>query len=216
MTEPGRRAWNPGLPSVYDRVAEPYARQFFDELDRKPFDRERLGRFAAQVAGRGPVCDLGCGPGHVGRYVGQRGVCAVGLDLSAGMLAEARRLSPEMAFVQGDLRALPLAAGSLAGAVAFYSLIHLERAEAPRALGEIFRVLRPGGRALVAVHGGAGEVHADDWFGRGVSVDATLFEPGELAMQMTEAGFRLEDVTARDPYPFEYPTQRVYLSGSKP
>jgi len=75
------------------------------------------------------VCDVGCGPGHVGRYLTERSVNVFGLDLSPEMVALARRLNPSMRFEQGDLRALGLPDASLAGIVAFYSLIHLERAE---------------------------------------------------------------------------------------
>ena len=128
--EPQR--WNPDLPGTYDRVARPYAEQFFDELDRKPFDRELLDRFAARVKGRGRVCDVGCGPGHVGRYLADRGVDVFGLDLSPAMVVLARELNPTMTFAQGDMRALALPGASLAGIVAFYSLIHLER---PSAVG---------------------------------------------------------------------------------
>ena len=38
------RRWNPDLAGTYDRVAKPYAEQFFTELDRKPFDRALLDR----------------------------------------------------------------------------------------------------------------------------------------------------------------------------
>src|SRR5438128_10753053 len=170
--------WNPDLAGTYDRVAEPYGEQFFDELARKPFDRELLDRFAARLSGRGLVCDVGCGPGHVGRYLTERGVDVFGLDLSSEMVALARRRNPSMRFEQGDLRALGLPDASLAGIVAFYSLIHLERAEIASALTELARVLVPGGLILIAFHGGDGSVHADDWFGRGVSIDATLYPTG--------------------------------------
>src|SRR5439155_313770 len=79
--------WNPDLAGTYDRVAAPYGEQFFDELARKPFDRELLDRFAARLSGRGLVCDVGCGPGHVGRYLAERGVDVFGLDLSTDMAA---------------------------------------------------------------------------------------------------------------------------------
>src|SRR5439155_15857605 len=82
------------LAAKYDRVAEKYAAAFFDELERKPFDRALLDRFAAAVAGRGRVCDVGCGPGHVGRYLAARGVEVFGLDLSPRMVELARRLNP--------------------------------------------------------------------------------------------------------------------------
>ena len=170
--EPPR--WNPDLAGTYDRVASRYGEQFFHELDLKPFDRELLDRFAARMRGRGRVCNVGCGPGHVGRYLVERGVDAFGLDLSSGMVALARDLNPAMRFAQGDMRALPLSDASLAGFVAFYSLIHLERGAAGSVLTELTRVLIPGGLLLLAFHGGEGEVHADDWFGRGVSRRARL------------------------------------------
>ncbi len=42
-----------------------------------------------------------------------------------------------------------------------------------QALGEMAGVLIPGGTLLLAFHGAEGEAHAEDWFGRGVSIDAT-------------------------------------------
>ena len=213
MVEPLR--WNPDLAGTYDRVAEPYAQKFFDELAHKPFDRELLDRFAARVRGRGRVCDVGCGPGHVGRYLAERGVDVYGLDLSPAMVALARRLNPGMQFEQGDLRALSLPDSSLAGAVAFYSLIHLERSALPGVLRELARVLVSGGLVLIGFHGGDGEVHADDWFGRGVSIDATLHQPAGMAAAMDGAGFGVDAITTRAPYEFEYPTTRVYAAGVK-
>ncbi|MBI2158808.1 MAG: class I SAM-dependent methyltransferase [Candidatus Rokubacteria bacterium] len=210
----GRR-WNPDLAATYDRVARAYADQFFTELDRKPFDRELLDRFAAILKGRGRVCDVGCGPGHVGRYLAERGVDVFGLDLSLGMVALARDLNPAMRFGQGDMLALDFPDGALGGIVAFYSLIHLERAAVTRALAEMARVLIPGGALLLAFHGGEGEVHAEDWFGCGVSIDATLFQPGEMAAYMEQAGFEVEEIVTREPYEFEYPSQRVYARGTK-
>jgi SAM-dependent methyltransferase len=209
------RRWNPDLAGTYDRVARPYGEQFFHELDLKPFDRELLDRFAARMRGRGRVCDVGCGPGHVGRYLVERGVDAFGLDLSSGMVALARDLNPAMKFLLGDMRALPLSDTSLAGIVAFYSPIHLERGAVVGALTEFTRVLMPGGLLLLAFHGGEGEVHADDWFGRGVSIDATLYQPTEMATYMTRAGLDVETITTRAPYEFEYQTTRVYAAGVK-
>jgi trans-aconitate methyltransferase len=53
----------------FDRVAAEYAHRIYGELDHKPLDRELLDRFAVQVQRIGSVCDLGCGPGHVTRYL---------------------------------------------------------------------------------------------------------------------------------------------------
>jgi len=57
------------ISESYDRLADEYSRRIFHELQQKPFDRELLDRFAKEMVGRGEVCDMGCGPGHVARYL---------------------------------------------------------------------------------------------------------------------------------------------------
>jgi trans-aconitate methyltransferase len=90
----------------YDAVADEYARRIADELAHKPFDRELLDRFAERVGTRRRVCDVGCGPGHVARYLHERGVDVFGLDLWPRMVEIARRLNPDIDFVVGDMQAL--------------------------------------------------------------------------------------------------------------
>src|SRR5436190_20396397 len=105
--------------ACYDAVAREYAERFAGELAHKPLDRELLGRFASEVRGRGEVYDLGCGPGHTTAFLHALGARVRGLDLSAGLVAEARHRNPGIDFGQGDMLALPLADASLAGVVAF-------------------------------------------------------------------------------------------------
>ena len=78
------------LQQSYDRLAEEYARRIFYELAGKPLDRALLDRFAARVKDIGPVCDIGCGPGQVARYLADCGVEVTGIDLSEKMLEQAR------------------------------------------------------------------------------------------------------------------------------
>jgi SAM-dependent methyltransferase len=86
----------------------------FNALQHKPFDRELLNRFAAEVVGRGEVCDMGCGPGHVARYLRDAGTTVFGLDLSPRMLEEARQFNPDIYFREGNMMALDLQDGTLA------------------------------------------------------------------------------------------------------
>jgi SAM-dependent methyltransferase len=111
----------------YDQVAAEYAEKFKDEMDDKPFDRDCLDRLAREVGSRGPICDLGCGPGQIARYLQRQGVDALGVDLSPRMVAEAQRLNPEVPFHQGDMLRLPDADGSWGGIAAFYCIIHIPR-----------------------------------------------------------------------------------------
>src|SRR5215510_16481574 len=101
----------------YDSASKAYAEHLAAELTKKPLDRHLLNRFAEGVRGRGLVADVGCGPGHVAKYLHDQGVEVVGIDLSAGMVACARELNPALNFRVDDMRALTLASGSLAGIV---------------------------------------------------------------------------------------------------
>lgn len=197
----------------YDSVARAYADEIYRELAGKPFDRRLLDRFAERLRGRGRVCDLGCGPGQIARYLRDRGVNAFGLDLSAGMLAEARRLNPDLQFVQSSMLALGLAPEVLAGVAAFYSIIHIPRQQVVAALGEIRRVLQRGGLLLLAFHLGNEDSHHEELLGRPVSLDVALFTTAEMSEYLRAAGFKLEEVLERDPYApeVEYQSRRGYI-----
>ena len=134
----------------YDELAATYTDRIFTELAGKPLDRHLLNRLAEDVRGHGLVVDLGCGPGHVARYLHDQGVRMLGIDLSPRMIDSARQRSPDIEFRVGDMRALDLPDGALAGIVAFYSLIHIGEPEMRATLRELRRVLAPGGLQLSA------------------------------------------------------------------
>jgi SAM-dependent methyltransferase len=75
----------------YDAVAEKYADGFRDELAGKPLDRALLACLIEQTEQGAPIADVGCGPGHVSAWLARHGATAVGIDLSAGMVAVGRR-----------------------------------------------------------------------------------------------------------------------------
>jgi SAM-dependent methyltransferase len=205
------------LQNTYDAVAEEYVRRLFDELQHKPMDCRLLDRFAAAVQAAGPVGDLGCGPGHVARYLDARGVRVVGVDLSGGMIEQARRLNPGIQFQQGDMLALDVEDNAWAGAVAFYSVIHVPRGEVVRALTEIKRTLRPGAALLMAFHIGDEVVHLDELWGTPISADFAFFRPAEMTGYLNAAGFVIEEVIERPPYEgVEYPSHRAYIFARKP
>src|SRR5262245_66538066 len=89
------------LKATYDRIAEEYARRIYGELDHKPFDREMLQDFAERVRASGLVCDLGCGPGHVARYLRDLEINVFGIDLSEGMIESVGRVNTDFAVFDG-------------------------------------------------------------------------------------------------------------------
>ena len=206
------------LEASYDRVAEEYAREFQDEMDRKPFDRKMLDWLVEKVNGSGPICDMGCGPGQIARYLSSRGATACGIDLSIEMVNCAQRLNPDIPFQQGNMLALTEVAGDTFGGIAaFYSIIHATPADVVRALLELKRVLRPQGVLLLAFHIGREVVHKDEWWGKPVSVDFIFYETADMKDCLKRAGFEMEEAIERDPYAdVEYPSRRAYLFARKP
>lgn len=207
-----------GIRKSYDAVAREYADEIYGELAGKPFDRHLLDRFAERVRGRGRVCDLGCGPAQIARYLRDRGVDAFGVDLSAGMLAQARRLNPDLQFVQTSMLTLGLRSGKFGGVAAFYSIIHIPRSKAVEALAEVRRVLQPGGLFLFTFHLGSEDSHHEELFGRPVSLDIALFTTDEMCGYLKTADFSVEQVLERDPYSpeVEYQSRRGYILALRP
>ena len=201
----------------YDRVAEDYAEQFKDELDKKPFDCRMLDRLVETVGTREAICDLGCGAGHIARYLKDKDANVCGIDLSPKMVEQAGRLNPDISFQQGTMLDLKDVDGSSFGGIAaFYSIIHIPRDSVTRALREIKRVLRSGGTLLLTFHIGQETRHLDEWFGKKVNLDFFFFETDEMKQNLETAGFEIEEIIEREPIPdVEVQTRRAYIFARK-
>lgn len=207
----------PDVRAAYDAIAGAYDAQFAGELDGKPLDRGLLAAFL-DLAGPGTVADVGCGPGHVTRFLAARHPGVTGIDLSPAMIATARERAPELEFTVGSMLRLPVTDGAWAGAIALYSIIHLTAAERATACREFARAIRPGGWLLIAFHidspdFAAGEVnHITTWFGEPVRIDGYFLDPAEVTRDVEAAGFAVMATTVRQPWPgIEYPSRRCYL-----
>lgn len=162
--------------AIYDAQAGLWA----ERRGEAPDDRAR--RFRSLV-GHGLIIDIGCG---TGRYLAQLGAPVIGLDAARGMLGMATRSGAPL--VVADLERLPVPSGSVAGAFARHSYLHLPKDRLPGALAEAFRVLRPGGRILVSMIRGTYEgrcLPGDDFPGRWFS----FWEEPELVEAVRASGF---------------------------
>ena len=107
---------------------------------------------AAQVAPGQKVLDVACGTGVLACEAAKRvapGGAVTGLDRNDGMLAVARRKAPDIDWHCGLAEALPFPDGSFDVVVSQFGLMFFE--DRVKALTEMWRVLRPGGRLAVAV-----------------------------------------------------------------
>lgn len=206
------------VSTCYDLVADEYARRIYDELRHKPFDRRLLDRLAESVRPSGVVCDLGCGPGQVARYLNERGVKVCGMDLSAGMIERARQLNPGIEFNQGDMRALPVQDNTWAGIAAFYAIVNVLPGDILKALQEMLRVLVPGGRLLLSFHIGEDTSQVEDMWDYGTALEFHFFRVSTVTGYLSRAGFEIEEIVERGPYApdVEYQSRRAYIFAQKP
>ena len=96
----------------------------------------------------GVALDAACGTGRYAVHLHERGHTVIGVDQSPAMLALARAKLPGCTFLEGDLQDLPVDTGSIDAAVCALALVHVE--DLDRAMAELARVLRPGGRLIIS------------------------------------------------------------------
>lgn len=205
------------IERMYDDIAREWAEAFAGEHDKKPMDREVLRRFAREVGDRRPVWDFGCGPGNTTRFLTDCGLVISGLDLSEGILAQARTAHPDIIFRQGDILALDFADDSVAGIVAFYAIVHFTEEQVEKAFREVFRVLRPGGVFLLTCHLGEQTIHLDEFLGRKIDIDFMFFTSAFIGRCLDDCGFEKVEIVEREPYPgVEYQSRRAYVFARKP
>jgi SAM-dependent methyltransferase len=189
------RTWLADTRASYDTVAVSYRDLVRDLVETAPYERAALALFADQVRadGGGPVADVGCGPGLITALLRGHGADAFGVDLSPAMIELARADHPEVRFEVGSMTDLALPDASVAGLIAWYSLIHIPDEEIDTVLGHFWRVLRPGGRLLVGFHVGDGSnLKTEGYGGHPMRVYVHKRQPEELAAWLTGAGFAVE------------------------
>jgi ubiquinone/menaquinone biosynthesis C-methylase UbiE len=185
----------------YDTIAATYTEWVRKELAIRPVDRAMLTAFAELVAreANSRIADIGCGPGRVTSYLANLGADAFGIDLSSGMVEQARAAYPTLRFEVGSMLELPLADQSLGGIVAWYSIIHVPDELLPQAFAEFRRVLIAGGHVLLGFQVGTGVSHRDEAAGHAVSLDFRYRQLDDVATMLRESGFDVRTRLTREP-----------------
>ncbi|XRQ16229.1 class I SAM-dependent DNA methyltransferase, partial [Actinomadura welshii] len=179
----------------YDAIAAGYADETRDLLDRLLHVRAGVVLFAdlVRAIGGGPVADVGCGPGHTTALLRELGADAFGIDLSPAMIEIARREHPGARFEVGSMTDLELGDASLAGVLAWWSLIYIPDEAVPGVLGQFHRVLRPDGVLAVGFH--VGDESVLETTGEGDhALQAYVHHrpPSRVAGWLRDAGFTVE------------------------
>jgi ubiquinone/menaquinone biosynthesis C-methylase UbiE len=132
-----------GVAALYDSWFELPLGRIVDELEKDLFYRLAQPRTGERAL------DVGTGTGHFAADLASRSLEVVGLDLSMGMLEMAMRKKQGERWIQGDAASLPLPADSFDLVLSITALEFV--ADPQRAVQELWRVVRPGGRLVVAV-----------------------------------------------------------------
>lgn len=167
--------WLSDTRMSYDADVTGYVEKVRGLLDSNPYLRTSLALFAELVrdAGDGLVADVGCGPGYVTRHLQDLGVDGFGVDLSAQMVALAQREYPDLRFEVGTMTDLGWDDCSIAGIVAFWSIVHVPDQAVPGVFEQFRRVWRPGSPLLIGFHAGRGSPY-------GQGLHRTSDQPGQL------------------------------------
>ena len=134
---------------------------------------------------RGPVLDLGCGPGHWTAHLHASGADVTGVDMVPEFIAHARATHPGPEFRVGSMTEVDAPEHSVAGILAWYSTIHLPPPELDRALAAFRRLLRPAGMLVVGFFDGDDGVVGFDH----KVITAYRWPVDVLAQHLAEAGF---------------------------
>jgi ubiquinone/menaquinone biosynthesis C-methylase UbiE len=152
--------------------------------------------------------------GHVAHYLHRRGVDVLGIDVSAGMIDEARRRYPQVHFETGDIRSLSHDDHTFGTVVATYSL-HFNENELAPALREIHRVLSPEASSLQASIAVGSPVTSTSSSGN-ASI-STSTSSNQIQRAFTAAAVEIERQLERGAYPnIEAQTDRLYVIARVP
>lgn len=201
---------------AYNLAAHKYHELFHDEMKQKAYDRDLLDLFASYFNQGSLICDAGCGPSaHIGRYVFDKGIPILGIDISDRCIQLAREHNPGMRFAHCDMGAMPFADEVFDGIIAFYSIIDTPKDHVGMLFREFRRVLKHGGRLLIAVKVGTTEGYLPDLLGIEAPIYFTLFTQEEIRQYYQAELFTLEFFELRDSYDFEISSARLFAIGRK-
>ncbi|MGO1735203.1 MAG: class I SAM-dependent DNA methyltransferase [Leucobacter sp.] len=175
---------------AYESRAIEYTKVLGSIEAMSPVDLAAIEGWSRGIDGR--IVDAGCGPGHWTAHLRDLGADIEGIDMVPAFIDGARCRFPDTTFSLGGLDALPVQSASLAGILAWYSVIHVSPELLPATIQEFARCLEPGGSLLLGFFEGQ-RVETFDH-----AVTTAYFWPlEEMARLLTDAGFEVTEVRTR-------------------
>jgi ubiquinone/menaquinone biosynthesis C-methylase UbiE len=206
---------------VYDRAARTYVEFVGTDISSAtecPMDRSLLVAFIELIKKQAisRVADVGCGPGRVAAFMADHGLDVIGVDASQAMLGFASTAHPHIEFEEGQLDALPIESGVLAGAVCWYSIIYTPPDQLVQSFDELARVLMPGGYLLLAFQAEGEPVHREDAFGTQLPLTSYRHSVREVADRLEDTGFEISTTVLRAPELEHETTSQGFVVATSP
>lgn len=180
------------MAEYFDKIAHRYDEWYKTKVGGYVDKTEKKLVFSMIKTKHGNALDLGCGTGNYTLELYKRGFQVVGVDISRRMLKIAQKKLPNAKFIKANAYSLPFEDNTfdLVLSVTMLEFIH----EPEKVLSEVYRVLKPGGEAVIGTMNGKSM-----WFifkrMKSLFVEtayryARFYTPKELENLMKNAGFK--------------------------
>jgi SAM-dependent methyltransferase len=200
----------------YDIAGKNYLDLFQDDILEHPYDQELLNDFVKGFGEKPIICDMGCGPaGQYGGFVIDKCKKVYSLDISHNNLTLANKKFPFLSCRCEDMINTSFDDNELDGIISFYAVFHIPKNKTLDLFKEFFRILKPGGKALIVSHkGDMNRVLTEMWGHEDLFLFANFHMENELAEPAKEAGFMIDEIYAKETY-YPFPEERVILKIQK-
>jgi ubiquinone/menaquinone biosynthesis C-methylase UbiE len=175
------------VESGYNRIFDHY-----NKYRRISANKHELDNFVKHLPKQSTILDMGCGSGLVAKFLMDRGIKVIGIDVSRNMVNLARKSAPAAKFYKIDMTRMRFADNEFDGVVALYSIIHVPRTHHARIFKEINRITKSDGIVLLSVGGSDLENYIDDnWMNWGSKMYWSHFDKNTNLGLVKKAGFEI-------------------------
>lgn len=166
-----------------------FASEFAAKFEKIP-ETGQLDEFITLLPKRARVLDLGCGSGRDAAYLTDAALHVIGVDLSEGLIGEAKKKRPDIDFRVMDMENLDFEKNSFDGIWSKLAILHVERERLPLILHSVSMLLKPNGLLMVETKQGEGEGVEPVSFSANEERYFVYYKLDELVSMLEKAGYR--------------------------
>lgn len=142
--------------STTQKLYNQFASEFAAKFEKIP-ETDQLDEFIAKLPKGARVLDLGCGSGRDAAYLTDAALHVIGVDLSEGLIGEAKKKRPDIDFRVMDMENLTFEENCFDGVWSKLAILHVEREQLPQILQSVSKLLKPNGVLMIETKQGEGE-----------------------------------------------------------